>query len=57
MPTTFIMAEVKYCKKCKRMIGISCACNLSFKEKIKRANINWISWSDTRKDIDKSKDK
>ena len=51
------MAEVKYCKKCKRMIGISCTCNLSFKEKIKGANINWISWSDTRKGIDKPKEK
>lgn len=51
------MAEVKYCKKCKRMIGISCTCSLSFKEKIKGANVNWISWSDTRKNVDKSKDK
>jgi hypothetical protein len=51
------MPQIKYCDQCKRIVGIGCTCNMTFKEKIKGANINWISWSDTRKDIDKSKDK
>jgi hypothetical protein len=28
------MPKPEYCEKCKRIIGIGCACNMTFKEKI-----------------------
>lgn len=37
-----------YCDECKRLKDIACTCGLSFKDKIKTAQINWASWSDTR---------
>jgi hypothetical protein len=43
------MPEAEYCDDCHRMKAISCTCGMSFAEKIKNTNINWISWSDTRK--------
>jgi len=43
------MPEVEYCSDCHRMKEISCTCGMSFADKIKSTNVNWISWSDTRK--------
>jgi hypothetical protein len=41
--------NVNYCEKCRRLKEIACACDLTFAEKVKRTQVNWISWSDTRK--------
>lgn len=34
------MAKAEYCEKCKLIIGIGCACDLSFADKIKTATTN-----------------
>ena len=41
--------ESNYCNDCKRLKNIGCTCNMTFAEKIKNTQVNWISWSDTRK--------
>jgi hypothetical protein len=38
-----------YCRDCRRLKDISCTCGMSFKDKVKSTQVNWISWSDTRK--------
>jgi hypothetical protein len=39
-----MMAE--YCPKCRRILGIGCACNLSFKDKIKTLHVDKNSLTD-----------
>jgi hypothetical protein len=41
--------ESNYCKECNRLKDIACTCGMSFAEKIKKTQVNWITWSDTRK--------
>jgi hypothetical protein len=35
-----MMAEAKWCPKCKRIIGIGCACDDSFSDKVKTTATN-----------------
>jgi len=42
--------NAEYCDDCGRMKDISCVCGLSFREKVKLTNVNFVSWSETRKD-------
>lgn len=41
-----MMAE--YCEDCKRIKDIACTCDLTFAEKVKQTNVNWVTWSGTR---------
>lgn len=46
------MAEEKesnYCDKCRRLKIVSCTCDMTFAEKVKTTQVNWYTWSDTRK--------
>ena len=45
----YTMSDSNYCQDCKRLKDIACTCGMSFGDKIKTSNINWASWSDTRK--------
>jgi hypothetical protein len=55
LPKTFFggiivsMSESNYCKDCKRLKDIACTCGMTFAEKIKTTQVNWVTWSDTRK--------
>lgn len=47
-----LMAEEKesnYCDKCRRLKIVSCTCDMTFAEKVKTTQVNWYTWSDTRK--------
>lgn len=34
------MADDKWCPDCRRMIGVGCACGLTFAEKVKTVPVN-----------------
>jgi hypothetical protein len=46
------MAEVKWCQECGRMIGIGCACGLTFKEKMDSVAFSFEGWAPSNQPVD-----
>lgn len=44
------MTKAEYCEDCGRLKDVACVCGLTFAEKIKLTNVNFATWSETRKD-------
>lgn len=45
------MAQVEWCSDCKRMVGITCDCGLTFAEKIKSISFETGTWAPNSKAI------